>query len=589
MRFAPYHPPSRSRLLKFRGVAASIVFAFSLSIAAPVAMAQSGTIDFTANQQLIEGFGFAEAFGEAANLQLQPAANQSKILDLLYSQQVGAGFSILRIGINTDSLIEPNSPGSPGATPTYVFDGSDRGQVWMAQQGQRYGVNTFYADAWSAPGFMKTNNQIDNGGTLCGVVGTSCATGDWRQAYANFLLQFIKFYGGVGVPIHNLGYINEPDLTEPTFASMVSTTDQALDFIKVLGPTIKSSGLPLRFLCCDGSKWSVQIPFTTAIVADPVASSFVDVISSHEYGSHATSPQPTTKPVWMSEWSSSNGTFDPRWDCGGCSGGPDGMFLANDVIEAFNVGNVNAYDYWRGSSSGAAALILTSANTGTFTVGGRFYAIAAISRFVRPGAVRVSSSNSNPNLNVVAFRNTDGSKVIAILNTSTTAIQTSFGVDATTVGSPAKTYLTDTNDQINETDTAAVAGQQLSVTLPQRSLTTIVLPPPSSPGTVQLVTSPALQLLGDGSYEATITISNTGTGTAQNVQMTSATLGSASGVPAPNTALPRVLGSIAPGGSLKAFINFPSSAGTPGSAAVERFNGTYNGGSFGGTTRTVLP
>src|ERR1700679_2012218 len=244
MRFAPYHPPSRPRLLKFRGVAASIVFASSLSIAAPVAMGQAGQIDFTANQQLIEGFGFAEAFGEAANLQLQPADNQSKILDLLYSQQVGAGFSILRIGINTDSLIEPNSPGSPGATPTYVFDGSDRGQVWIAQQGQRYGLNTFYADAWSAPGFMKTNNQIDNGGTLCGVVGTSCTTGDWRQAYANFLIQFIKFYGGVGVPIHNLGYINEPDLTEPTFASMVSTTDQALDFIKVLGPTIKSSGLP---------------------------------------------------------------------------------------------------------------------------------------------------------------------------------------------------------------------------------------------------------------------------------------------------------------------------------------------------------
>ncbi len=89
----------------------------------------------------------------------------------------------------------------------------------------------------------------------------------------------------------------------------------------------------------------------------------------------------------MTEWSSGNGTFNALWDCGGCSGGPDGMYLANDITQAFNRGNVNAYIYWWGTANGPAALIETSG--GTYTVAKRFYAIAPFSRFVRPGAYRV--------------------------------------------------------------------------------------------------------------------------------------------------------------------------------------------------------
>ncbi len=108
------------------------------------------------------------------------ATQQSQILDLLFNRQSGAGFSMLRLGINTDSNIEPTSPGTPDGTPIYVFDGSDGGQVWLAQEGQKYGLTKFFADSWSAPGYMKTNSSPINGGNLCGVVGTSCAS--WRLA-----------------------------------------------------------------------------------------------------------------------------------------------------------------------------------------------------------------------------------------------------------------------------------------------------------------------------------------------------------------------------------------------------------------------
>jgi hypothetical protein len=101
---------------------------------------------------------------------------------------------------------------------------------------------------------------------------------------------------------------------------------------------------------------------------------------------------------------------------------------------------------------------------------------------------------------------------------------------------------------------------------------------------VQLITTATLSLLGDGRYQATVTVKNNGTGTAQNVTLTGAILGSASGSP-----LPAALGDVQPGASASTTIVFPASAGAPGTATAERFTGIYTGGSFSGAIRAILP
>ena len=103
-------------------------------------------------------------------------------------------------------------------------------------------------------------------------------------------------------------------------------------------------------------------------------------------------------------------------------------------------------------------------------------------------------------------------------------------------------------------------------------------------GTVQLVSTAQLLLLGDGSYQAIITVTNNGTGTAPAVTLTGATLGSAPGSPVPVS-----LGDIQPGASAIAAIAFPSTAGSAGSLVIERYSGTYNGGTFGASLRVTLP
>jgi glucuronoarabinoxylan endo-1,4-beta-xylanase len=181
----------------------------TLTIDPPVAHAAStATIDGARIHQPIDGFGFSEAFGRGAIMHGSEglsAGRQREVLDLLLSRTAGAGLSIprLHIGSTVNSSIQPTNPGGPNATPRYVWDRDDDSQVWLAQQAKAYGVTRFYANAWSAPGDMKTNGNEANGGTLCGLSGASCASGDWRTAYANYLVQYASFYAQEGITVNN--------------------------------------------------------------------------------------------------------------------------------------------------------------------------------------------------------------------------------------------------------------------------------------------------------------------------------------------------------------------------------------------------
>ena len=75
---------------------------------------------------------------------------------------------------------------------------------------------------------MKTNNNVATGGVICdGTSSTNTTThckkvGDCRAAYANYMVQYLKYYLADGVPVTDLGWINEPN-ANATYASMTPT------------------------------------------------------------------------------------------------------------------------------------------------------------------------------------------------------------------------------------------------------------------------------------------------------------------------------------------------------------------------------
>ncbi|RSL18524.1 Ig-like domain-containing protein [Edaphobacter aggregans] len=140
---------------------------------------------------------------------------------------------------------------------------------------------------------------------------------------------------------------------------------------------------------------------------------------------------------------------------------------------------------------------------------------------------------------------------------------------------------------LNFTNTATFSGNAANANLATPAALQIVQTGNNAPipGTVQLITTATLSKLGGSGYQAVVTITNNGTGTAQNVKLTAATLGSATGTP-----LPLSLGNIPPaGGSAITVVSFSSAAGADGAPAAERYSGTYTGGSFGGSIRATLP
>jgi O-glycosyl hydrolase len=113
-----------------------------LSSATGADFATQLTVNLNQKYQTIDGFGFSEAFQRAYNIINLPEAKRAALIDLLFNTTTGVGFSILRNGLGSTpnssadfmNTIIPVSPGSPSAKPTYVWDGKDSGQLWVAQQ-----------------------------------------------------------------------------------------------------------------------------------------------------------------------------------------------------------------------------------------------------------------------------------------------------------------------------------------------------------------------------------------------------------------------------------------------------------------------
>jgi glucuronoarabinoxylan endo-1,4-beta-xylanase len=434
--------------------------------------AATGSVSFDDSLQPIDGFGFSEFFGRSAVMHGSEglsAQHQQEVADLLLSPTDGAGLSILRLGIAStpDTSIEPTDPGGPNATPRYTWDGDDDGQVWLAKEAASYGVTRFYADAWSAPGYMKDNGDEANGGTLCGLQGTSCASGDWRQAYANYLVQYTKYYAQEGIRITDLGFVNEPNWTA-TYSSMRLTPAQAAELATVVGPTAIAAGLAVD--CCDAVNWSSEADYSSAIVNDPNANRWITTHTGHAYGSAPTSPLSVgDHHTWMSEWSPDGSTWNENWDD---DSGYDGITVAEAIQTALTAGDVNGYVYWYGASTGATRGLI-QLDGDSYHVSKRLWAMAAYSRFIRPTAVRVPASTDDSAIQISAYRNADGSRVIELLNTATATVPTTLTLDQP--GTPT-TYLTDTTHSLAPTNTATINGSTLTAQLPARSLTTVVLP-----------------------------------------------------------------------------------------------------------------
>jgi O-glycosyl hydrolase len=198
---------------------------------------------------------------------------------------------------------------------------------------------------------------------LCAVSQTlSCASGNWTQAYANYIVQYLLYCQAAGIKVTHIGFVNEPERYE-RYASMISNCTQSADFLRVLAPTLKAAGLDTKITCCDAAGWKSQARMLAGIKATG-AENLVSVVTSHGYSSPLNGTLNTTLPVWQTEWSDLRGNWTNDWYFNHTAG--EGLTWPVTIQKAFTESNVSAFIYRQGAE-------MTGKNTALIRLAGDSY------------------------------------------------------------------------------------------------------------------------------------------------------------------------------------------------------------------------
>lgn len=466
---------------------------FTLTVTASDGADAAITLDAGTTYQTIDGFGTflspqtPHFFEVCADLYYMDEYIIDEILDLLFDPVDGAGFNIFRLEAGNglyyvesgsrgyDLIVAEPYPASPNMKPTYQKGGSFTCYVDLVKRVAERGVDIFYLNAWSAPAYMKENNSPS------GLPDHSknYLKAGWEDAYADYLVQFLRYYDEIGINITHIGPYNEADHTSD-YQSMRAKPEHFVEIVRALGRALENSDYgkfsDVKIVGADTTACSRAEPYFVAILADAETRNYLGVASVHMYDDRVfASPAATAAGIntWMAEFapiifSDPPDPWNPDY-----TGDWGGAYTSNNVMRALNNG-VSAYIDWSAvNENGLANQHLFSLRSKSeYKVSKRLWAMANYSRFILPGAVRIDSAvtgDIDGVLTTTAFRNKDGSLVVVIINDSASPMKTTInGVWGETV----TPYVTNDAYAIEPMSDIGLAGASVTLTVPALSTVT---------------------------------------------------------------------------------------------------------------------
>jgi glucosylceramidase len=291
------------------------------------------------------------------------------------------------------------------------------------------------ATPWTAPTWMKVNTTGNNGYT-----GGSLNTA-YYGAYALYFVKYIQAMQAQGIHIDAITPQNEP-LNPYNNPSMVMQANEQANFIKNnLGPQLRNAGLNTKIIAYDHN--TDRIDYPEAVLADAGANPYVDGSAFHLYAGSISAltdvhnAYPNKNVYFTEQWVGAPSNFggDLSWHINNLIIGATRNWSRN-VLEWNLAADPNYFPHTTGGCSTCLGGITVSGTSITRNVG--YYIIGHASKFVRPGAVRISS-NISGSIQNVAFKNSDGTKVVIALNTGTTStsFKLKWGAESFTYTLPA--------------------------------------------------------------------------------------------------------------------------------------------------------
>lgn len=385
-------------------------------------------VDPTKTFQTFIGIGGALTDASAEVFARLPQAAQKEFLTAYYDTEKGIGYKFARTNIASCDF--------SGDTYGYIADNDTSLTSFSVAHDEKFriplikqaiaaagGTLPLIVSPWSPPAWMKDNNDVLHGGKLLL---------KYSQAWANHYVKFIKTYETLGIPVWGLSVQNEP-MAKQKWESCIFTAEEERDFIKnFLGPTLQKNGLRDKKLIAWDHNRDLIYQRASVLLGDADAAKYIWGIGFHWYETWTGSAMQfenlkrvkeafPDKKLIFTEGCVEKFSMDRINDWS--LGEKYGYSMVND----FNCGTV-AWTDWNilldetGGPNHVGNLcfapIHADTKTGKLIYTNSYYYIGHFSKFIRPGAKRISCSSNRDKLQSTAFINPDGKMVVVVLNLS---------------------------------------------------------------------------------------------------------------------------------------------------------------------------
>ncbi|MDA3929863.1 MAG: glycoside hydrolase family 30 protein [Prolixibacteraceae bacterium] len=377
--------------------------------------------------QTFIGIGGAITDASAEVFAKLSSEKQQELLNAYYGK-TGIDYTLMRVPIHSCDF-------SSGSF-TYIEEGDKELKTFSIEHDKEFrlpmihraiknagGSMLFYASPWSPPAFMKSNKDMLKGGKLLP---------EFYDAWAKYYTKFIKAYENEGIDVWGITIQNEPMATQ-RWESCIYTAEEERDFLKNhLGPVMEQAGFGDKKIVVWDHNRDLITHRANTIFDDPEASKYAWGTGFHWYETwrggepmfknlqEIQNAYPDKKLLFTE---GCNEAFDEEkyqyW--------PNAERYGNSMINDFNCGTVGWTDWnilldQTGGPNHVGNLCFAPIHADTrndrviYTPS--YYYIGHFSKFIRPGAKRVSTVSSVSFLQSTSFVNESGETVSVVMNST---------------------------------------------------------------------------------------------------------------------------------------------------------------------------
>jgi glucosylceramidase len=439
-------------------------------------------VDPGTTRQRYTGIGFSLDETSVSNLWKLSPAKREEAIRLLVDPKRGAGLDRFRVTIGSPDVIEHLPFWSEDELPAGVIE--DFGLKYFSIRRdldlhiidtikliQRYNPHaTFFASAWSAPAWMKTNNRFTGEvalrpGSTTSYYQVGRLRDDCIDVFARYYVKFIQAYARHGIDIDALTLLNEPGM-DVVYPAMDITVAQQQRLAIAIKREFHATGLGTGLYVHDFNFWDWRDPNSTETknyyrifqdapdgsVTGAQVRGAADAIAFHPYWGDPTvmrdAYEQTGKPVQMTETSdlSPNTILNYfRLDAGSYilwaqTTDQDGGTLhwtgaRDNNIDWNEVGRTTKWPN---------RLVKVDTSKRDFSVRDELYTIGQFARYLDQGDVRVESSATANGIGNVVYRDR-ANDYVAVLgngNDADTTVRVVIADRSFTAKVPAHSFAT---------------------------------------------------------------------------------------------------------------------------------------------------